>query len=83
MSTQVKEPSMVTKLHIKQYILNTPTILHMKTSPGKIFTESCQLPGPQAGLLIPVNFYIVGTQACSPTSNPAVLYPRKVRNRIV
>ena len=45
---------------------------------AKIQTRCHQLRGPQAGLLIPVKFYIAGTQA----SSPAVLYPRKARNRL-
>ena len=49
---------------------------------AKIQTRCNQLTGAQAGLVIPVNFYIVGTQAISPSSKPAVLYPRKVRNRL-
>ena len=40
-----------------------------KNSSGKkIQTGSHQLPGPQAGLLLPVKFYIAGTQASLPGS---------------
>ena len=40
-----------------------------KNSPGnKIQTGSHQLPGPQAGLLLPVIFYTAGTQASLPGS---------------
>ena len=49
---------------------------------AKIQARCDQLTGPQAGLVIPVNFYIAGTQASSPSSKPAVLCPRKARNKL-
>ena len=49
---------------------------------AKIQTRCDKLTGPQAGLVIPVNFYIAGTQASNPTSKPAVLYRGKARNRL-
>ena len=53
-----------------------------KSNPAKIQTRCDQRSGPRTGLVIDVNLYIAGTQASSPASNPAVLYPRKVRNRL-
>ena len=49
---------------------------------AKIQTRCDQLTGPQAGQVIPVDFYTAGTQASCPISNASVLYPRKVRNRL-
>ena len=49
---------------------------------AKIQTRCDQLTGTQAGLVIPVNFYVACTQSRSPTSKPAVLYPRKARYRL-
>ena len=83
MSVQVKKPSMVTKLHIKLYISNTPTILHMKNKSWQNLNRVMPTARTTSRIAHPVNLYIAGTQACSPTSNPAVLYPRKARNRIV
>ena len=48
---------------------------------AQIQTRCDQLSRPQTGLVIPVDFYIAGTQASSPVSKPAVMYPRKARNR--
>ena len=74
---------MMTKLPIKLYISNTTIVLHgQKQSWQKIQTRCDQLSGPQTGLVIPVDFYIAGTQASSPASNSVVLVPRKVRNRL-
>ena len=59
----------MTKLPIKLYILNTTTLIHgQKQSQEYIQTGSHQLPGPQAGLLLPVKFYVAGTQASLPGS---------------
>ena len=46
-------------IHVKHNNTNT----WAKTVPGIIQTVSHQLPGPQAGLLLPVKFYRAGTQA--------------------
>ena len=59
----------MTKLPIKLYISNTTSLIHGQNSPGKkIQTGSHQLPGPQAGLLLPVKFHMAGTQASLPGS---------------
>ena len=51
-------------IHFKHNNTNT----WAKTVPGYIQTGSHQLPGPQAGLLLPVKFYMAGTQASLPGS---------------
>ena len=51
-------------IHFKHNNTNT----WAKTVPGIYSTGSNQLPGPQAGLLLPVKFYMSGTQASLPGS---------------
>ena len=57
------------KLLIKHYIENTTTLIHgQKQSWILIQTGSHELPGPQAGLLLPVKYYMAGTQTSLPSS---------------
>ena len=58
------------------------SIIWAKAILARIQTRCDQLSGPQTGMIIPVDFYIAGTQASSPASNPAIQYPREVRNRL-
>ena len=82
-STQTTQTCTMMKLSNKQYKTHTTIKLHgQKQSWQKIQTRCDQLSGPQTGLVIHVDFYIAGTQASSPLSNPAVYYPRKERNRL-
>ena len=83
MSMQATQTHMAMKLPNKQYKTHTTIKLHgQKQSWQKIQTRCDQMSGPQTGLVIPVDFYIAGTQTSRPASNPAVLYPRKARNRL-
>ena len=57
------------------YISNTTTILHGQEQSWESFQIRCdQLTGPHG----PVKFYVAGTQV----RHPAVLDPRKARNRL-
>ena len=68
-SAPASRSRITTKLPIKLYISNTTTLIHeQKQSWEYIQTGSHQLPGPQAGLLLPVKFYMAGTQASLPGS---------------
>ena len=51
-------------IHFKHNNTNT----WAKAVPGINSKGSHQLPGPQAGLLLPVKFYVAGTQASLPGS---------------
>ena len=44
-----------------EHFKHIPVVLHMKIKSWIILTRSHQLPGPQAGLLLPVKFYMVCT----------------------
>ena len=68
-SAPVSRSRITTELPIQLYISNTTTLIHgQKQSRECIQTGSHQLPGPQAGLLLPVKFYMAGTQASLPGS---------------
>ena len=64
----------MTKLSINLYISNTTTELHGQKQSWEIILTRCD---QLTDHMVPVIFYIAGTRA----RRPAVLYPRKSRNR--
>ena len=77
-TTMHNEQTTYQTIHIK----HNNSITWAKAILAKNQMRCDQLPGPQAGQVIPVNFYIAGTQPSSPTSKPAVLFSRKASNRL-